>query len=1737
MIGARWQPRLQTLEIYYSPSACQIIEELKDRDDLLLILLMRISRHEYEEKKNGLYHIQAQEAEAKVENYRLVENIVSLLRLKDINQHNLTTKQVEKIKILFKTERDLYRKIVEFEDCYQLSEDIAQDIQCYPWQVSQWLKERFFITEEGFRELSAQKESYTICVLKNRYVDHKYIFAGTKVEPLVLEHIFNIIYNPQDLSYAQIKGYAGLHKIKDRAHLPGRRYYLRLIAEQKIILVILADNKDRMVYGNGDAVDFEIKSYLEGFRKLEVFSRRKSIFLTTQTIALITQDKKYKRLDSDKHREDEKKQTRRIIEKIRVRNNKPLKGKPAVVVLSETQQLDNSAKAIDNTSLSQVSAQEMFTVKPVLAIPALGKKEKKCSKKHKNSRAAIIQKNNRKLVGLPILILVIALVAIGGWVFKYIRVRQYKPIIVTSLINVVIDKQIVTHDIFKKLFLSSQPWQEDDFIRLYNQDKIKTEAIILDALEKSYFMVLRMSKEWDNTKETNKIHRGSFLEMLYLRKNFIRLGIDILKICPLIENLERRKEVVTVLENHIEKMNSLFYGWQFVSAISNNEDSQENSEFGFDALHWKRVVNDITNLIEQFNKSLITVRRSNELADNNKASFWGSFYYGVKFYFQEGKVLIFQAYLIWQAFIKEYGVILGTTKTVFLNQPIATPFSQDEAFKHLPLNYQLAIEEHEKAHRGNKQEEEAYKVNIYKLRQILEPVKDNFGDKINDKYNKSESQYLSRREIDEIIDRSIKREHFFKDEKTAPSKLEIEIRTYRKDNYPNKIINLINEAQGLGYVKDLDDKTRDIIFHLLKKVRVYIGYLKQREIIHTNNLDFLGLDNFKLGCISTKFFIERYPLLKDRDFCFGAYIFKDMIYFQESLLEAITKQEVYLERLLTQVILEAIGGYSYRTSFVLAWGYWDVKQPIDFLTAILINNSVVIEDSQYGQKEIEELPIVALSNLDKSTLFHIKTLIAIVKISYKYDFKLFEFAEFILKHNHLDSNPIDKNIFFFSLILINFLKEIGLYYDAISQNYWRVLRDNLFKLTGLNKEADNLPNYEEILNKLNDWQSEEFKQWINIIGRQSCPILLSITCPNRFPEENLILYYYILPRIIEQNKEHKKITILSMGSSRGDELSDLIETVSDFIKDKSSDYLKRGIDFDSWVVEIEMQDVITELLEQAYIRLQKNLPRQFSLIKNIAPLGKAKILKMLNNTERDIVLFNNVRQYLNCLAKENVERAINGKFIFIEEIGNIGLKDIVINKGYENVCWLPTRDSCLWQKINGIDISIKELAQLKIAMLVDGRILRPSKDKLKVIIDQVTKELGWFLPEIKYLMAYLCFLTPEGMAISDLVLLINSYWQLKELFKQDNFEPMDFFDFVKHWAKRPELLEKAIAIVKENHPEAKNAKSFFDLLDEELLELVKQEQATGLAFYPEDIIKSHFDLVLSQLWKDRAKKGLFSYDISTIVYKDLADSWVVRFSSGRLDYSKGLASKRIFQDVYSPFCPKNNFNIFYLQEGPGRRLMNFNLPDGLKVVLDINKNPIIGSHFLIIPDPQKEYPQYFNQQALEAMLFIRSLSKSARLKTGFNSLAIGSINHLHSQGYYLDKQMPIEKAKKIRVGNFQDIDIFSLNDYPARTLAFKIIDNKNFRKIFMKYISLLQESNLQHSLSFIADYAYVWPQKTQVLHEFMINSIGTYEMDGLAYVTSQEQYQIVTLQQLQDEIRANNIQEDLFQALLKLLLL
>jgi len=182
-------------------------------------------------------------------------------------------------------------------------------------------------------------------------------------------------------------------------------------------------------------------------------------------------------------------------------------------------------------------------------------------------------------------------------------------------------------------------------------------------------------------------------------------------------------------------------------------------------------------------------------------------------------------------------------------------------------------------------------------------------------------------------------------------------------------------------------------------------------------------------------------------------------------------------------------------------------------------------------------------------------------------------------------------------------------------------------------------------------------------------------------------------------------------------------------------------------------------------------------------------------------------------------------------------------------------------------------------------------------------------------------------------------------------------------------------------------------------------------------------------------------------------------------------------------------------------------------------------HFLLVPDikeSQERRPQVLIKKDIADMVYL--MRRSINLLLFFNSRHAGAtVNHIHFQGVYLDKDMPLLRAGRGREFIYKSVEISRLLNYKIPGLCFESKNEADFTDAIWKAVELLQQEGKEKpfNLIFIEDKAYLFIRNIdhEVVEDFRTGVFASYEISGKIIVVDKNTYDAVTIGKLEKAFR------------------
>ncbi len=250
------------------------------------------------------------------------------------------------------------------------------------------------------------------------------------------------------------------------------------------------------------------------------------------------------------------------------------------------------------------------------------------------------------------------------------------------------------------------------------------------------------------------------------------------------------------------------------------------------------------------------------------------------------------------------------------------------------------------------------------------------------------------------------------------------------------------------------------------------------------------------------------------------------------------------------------------------------------------------------------------------------------------------------------------------------------------------------------------------------------------------------------------------------------------------------------------------------------------------------------------------------------------------------------------------------------------------------------------------------------------------------------------------------------------------------------------------------------------------------------------------------------FDAMQITQQRFEGPWEVQFNHLR-SFRPMRNSQRPISSIEAPFDPNGfHFNKPFMQQETvwvGELL-------GTPVDLYYNKYPFVASHCLMVPNRERELPQYMakelHQFAWESVALIGERLPEVRI--GYNALgAFASVNHFHLQLFVRDEPLPVEHSQWIHNGGDQK--------YLVACHVFTQLDDS------WQFIDTLNQHNQAYNLLYLPGKMIAMPRKKQGEFELApwSNGFSWYELCGGMITFDRELF---------SGLRSEKIVEDLAQA-------
>lgn len=211
------------------------------------------------------------------------------------------------------------------------------------------------------------------------------------------------------------------------------------------------------------------------------------------------------------------------------------------------------------------------------------------------------------------------------------------------------------------------------------------------------------------------------------------------------------------------------------------------------------------------------------------------------------------------------------------------------------------------------------------------------------------------------------------------------------------------------------------------------------------------------------------------------------------------------------------------------------------------------------------------------------------------------------------------------------------------------------------------------------------------------------------------------------------------------------------------------------------------------------------------------------------------------------------------------------------------------------------------------------------------------------------------------------------------------------------------------------------------------------------------------------------------------DSLLLPFSAAQFNFNKPfMAKERLWEGEYN----NNHLSLYY------------------------NKYPFAHYHTLLVPEREKQHPQFLEISQHKMMWeFIDNVGQNiSGAGVGYNSRgAFSSVNHLHFQFFIRDKQLPVMANEWQHNGGDKA--------YPAVCEIFTSAEESG------QYIEHLHKMNTAYNLLYLPGRLYCFPRKMQgsYTHAEWTTGFSWYELSGGILTANKDSYQAISMADIEHE--------------------
>jgi len=245
-------------------------------------------------------------------------------------------------------------------------------------------------------------------------------------------------------------------------------------------------------------------------------------------------------------------------------------------------------------------------------------------------------------------------------------------------------------------------------------------------------------------------------------------------------------------------------------------------------------------------------------------------------------------------------------------------------------------------------------------------------------------------------------------------------------------------------------------------------------------------------------------------------------------------------------------------------------------------------------------------------------------------------------------------------------------------------------------------------------------------------------------------------------------------------------------------------------------------------------------------------------------------------------------------------------------------------------------------------------------------------------------------------------------------------------------------------------------------------------------------------------------NIEDVVFKKANNLWQAQYNQLRTFKPRRTATQEI-NSVYKKFDNNAfNFNKPFLKTERFKKCKY----EGINVSLFYNKFPFVPCHTLLVPEQEKNHPQFLRKKF---HYFASDLINNLEgFSMGYNSVgAFASVNHLHFQLFTETEPLPV--CNNIWKHNG------GMKEYPAKCFVFESKEKS------WKMISHLHTKNIPYNILYTKGKTFIFPMNFQKNHKNTIFPLGFawVELSGSFINVTKKDFKRLTEKQILKEFKMN----------------